>query len=176
MSDPFIGEIKIVAFNFPPRNWANCDGQLMAIAQNTALFSLIGTYYGGDGISTFALPDLRGRFPMHAGYGPGLTGRTIGQGGGAESNTMTINNLPPHNHGGQVVVSTAEGDRTNPAGAYPARPEEPVQPYAGSGDTTMAAGSVQTDNVGSGLPVNNMPPYRVLNFVIALAGIYPSRN
>jgi microcystin-dependent protein len=176
MSEPFIGEIKIVGFNFPPRNWASCDGQLLSIAQNSALFSLFGTYYGGDGRTTFGLPDLRGRFPMHYGSGPGLTPRTIGQKSGAENETLTVAQLPSHSHSGTVAVSTAEGDRTSPSGAYLARPEEPVQPYAGTTGDTLGAGSVQTYNTGSGQTFDTMNPFIVLNFVVALSGIFPSRN
>lgn len=176
MSEPFIGEIRIVGFTFPPRSWADCDGQLLPIAQNTALFSLLGTTYGGDGRTTFGLPDLRGRLPMHLGSGPGLTSRSQGSFSGSETNTLSINQTPSHNHTGTVVSSTAEGDRTDPAGAYPARPEDPVQPYAGTTGGTMASGGVQIGNTGGGQAVNNMPPFLVVRFVIALAGLFPSRN
>jgi len=176
MSDPFIGEIKIVGFNFAPIGWAQCDGQLLAIAQNNALFSLFGTFYGGDGRTTFGLPELRGRFPMHYGQGPGLSHRSIGYKGGAETHTLSTGEMPAHGHGGAVVTSTAEGDRTSPSGAYPARPEEPVQPYAGTAGDSMAAGSVQIDNAGGGAAFDKMNPFQVLNFVVALQGIYPSRS
>ena len=176
MSEPFIGEIKIVGFNFPPRSWATCDGQLLPITQNDALFSLLGTIYGGDGRTTFALPDLRGRFPMHTGSGPGLSSRPIGQKSGSEVHTLSVANMPSHSHGGTIVTSTDEGDRTDPSGAFLARPEEPVQPYAGTTGGTMAANSIQTYTAGNGTQVSHMPPYLVLNFVIALVGIYPSRN
>ena len=176
MSEPFIGEIKIVGFSFPPRSWADCNGQLLPINQNEALFSLLGTFYGGDGRTTFALPDLRGRFPMHVGTGAGLTPRTQGQKAGTETVTMNVNQMPSHNHAGTVVSSTAEGDRTDPAGAYPARPEDPVQPYGGAGGGTMAAGGVQIGNTGGNQAVDNMPPFLVVRFVIALVGLYPSRS
>jgi microcystin-dependent protein len=176
MADPFIGQIMIVPYTFAPRNWAECDGQLLSIAQNQALFSLLGTNYGGDGSSTFGLPDLRGRFPMHLGTGPGLTQRNLAQKFGTENNTLDANQIPGHSHTGTILSSTAEGDRTDPTGAYPARPEEPLQPYAGSSEATMAAGGVQVSSAGSGQGVNNMPPTLVLRFVIALAGIYPSQN
>lgn len=176
MSEPFIGEIKIVGFNFPPRGWAGCDGTLLAISQHTALFSLLGTTYGGDGRTTFALPDLRGRLPMHYGNGPGLTSRAIGTRSGVETNTLTTNQLPSHSHTGTVIASTQEGDRNDPAGAYPARPEDPTQPYGGAGGTQMAAGGVQIDSAGGGQAVNNMPPFLAVNFVIALTGIFPSRS
>jgi len=176
MSEPFLGEIRIVGFNFPPRSWADCDGQLLPINQNEALFSLLGTFYGGDGRTNFGLPDLRGRFPMHVGSGPGLTPRSQGYKSGTETNTLGTTQMPNHNHTGTVLSSTAEGDRTDPAGAYPARPEEPLQPYAGTTGGTMAAGGVQIGSVGGGQAVNNMPPFQVVRFVIALAGFYPSRN
>lgn len=176
MSEPFIGEIKIVGFNFPPRSWADCDGQLLPIAQNTALFSLLGTMYGGDGRTTFALPDLRGRFPMHEGTGAGLTPRNHGQKSGTETNTVSVQQMPSHSHPGSLHSSTEEGDRTDPTGAYPARPEDPVQPYAGTSGGTMASDGVQIGNSGGGQSVNNMPPFLVLRFVIALQGIFPSRS
>ena len=176
MSEPFIGEIKIVGFNFAPVGWADCDGQLLPISQHNALFSLFGTYYGGDGRTSFGLPDLRGRFPMHDGQGTGLSSRSMGQKSGTETNNLTTNQLANHSHTGTVLASTAEGDRSDPAGAYPARPEEPLQPYAGSAGGTMAAGGVQVGNTGSGQAVNNMPPFQVVHFVVALVGIYPSRS
>jgi len=176
MSDPFIGEIKIVGFSFAPSGWATCDGQLLPISQNNALFSLFGTFYGGDGRTTFGLPELRGRFPMHQGSGPGLSSRNIGAKAGAQNHSLSVANMPAHNHSGHVVASDAEGDRTDPAGAFMARPEEPVQPYAGGSGSSMAAGSIATDNAGFGTSVDHMPPFCVLNFVVALVGLYPSRS
>jgi len=149
MSDPFVGEIKIVGFNFAPNGWAKCDGALMSIAQNNALFSLFGTYYGGDGRTTFGLPELRGRFPMHQGSGPGLTPRAMGQKAGTETHTLSTNHLASHSHTGHVVSGTTEGDRTDPSGAYMARPEEPVQPYAGASGDQMASDSVSIGNTRS---------------------------
>ena len=113
---------------------------------------------------------------MHVGSGPGLTSRTQGQKQGTETNTVSVNQMPSHSHTGTVVSSTNEGDRSDPAGAYPARPEEPLMPYAGTIGGTMASGGVQVDSAGGGQSVNNMPPFLVLNFVIALLGIFPSRN
>lgn len=176
MSDPFIGEIKIVGFTFPPRNWADCDGQLLPIAQNSALFSLLGTTYGGDGRTTFALPDLRSRVPMHEGTGAGLSPRSQGARSGNENTTLSVNNLASHSHSGTVATSLDEGDRSDPSGAYPARAEEPMQAYSGAAGGTMAAGSVQTYTSGSGSSFSNMPPFLVVRFVIALVGTFPSRN
>lgn len=176
MSEPFLGEIKIVPYNFAPRSWADCDGQLLPISQNSALFSLVGTIYGGDGRTTFGLPDMRGRFVTHTGQGPGLSNYTIGQKGGAETSTLTTNNLAAHSHSGTVTTALTEGDRSDPSGAFLARPEEPLQPYAGAAGGTLAANSVQTYNTGGGQPFGNIPPYLTMRFIIALVGIYPSRN
>lgn len=175
MSEPFVGEIKMVGFNFAPVGWANCDGQLLPISQHNALFSLLGTYYGGDGRTTMGLPDLRGRFPMSTGSGPGLTPRSMGQKSGTETHILADNQMPIHNHTGTIVSSAAEGDRSDPAGAYLARAEEPLQPYAGTTGSVMASGSVSVGNAGAGLAVNHMPPFQVVRFIIALVGIYPSR-
>ena len=149
--EPFIGEIRMVGFNFAPRGWAKCDGQLLPISQYNALFSLLGTQYGGDGRTTFGLPDLRGRFAMHQGSGSGLTTRVMGQKIGTETETLTIGQIPSHDH------------TTTSCGAS--------QSYASS--TTDA---VQIANVGGGQAHNNMPPFQVVNYVIALEGLYPSRN
>jgi len=176
MSEPFLGEIRIIGFNFPPSGWAECDGQLLPIAQNSALFSLFGTTYGGDGETTFSLPDLRGRFPMHKGNGPGLTSRIMGQRVGTEGHTLSTSHLASHTHTGHVVTATTEGDRTDPSGAYMARPEEPVQPYAGTSGGQMSSGSVAIGNTGSGSYVNHTSPGLAVNFVVALNGIYPSQN
>lgn len=176
MSEPFLGEIRIVGFSFPPRGWANCDGQLLSIAQNNALFALFGAMYGGDAETSFGLPDLRSRLPMHTGQGPGLSYRPQGQKGGAENTNLTAAQMPNHTHTGTVVTSTEEGDRNDPAGAYMARPEDPLQPYGGSSGGTMAAGSVQIGSAGSSQGFTNLPPYQVLRFVVALVGIFPSQN
>lgn len=174
MSEPFIAEIKMFAGNFAPRGFAFCDGQLLAISQNTALFSLVGTIYGGDGRTTMGLPDLRGRFPMHPGSGPGLTPRQLGQKSGTETNTLTASNMPPHSHSVNPPANAGEGQKVEPDAGYPAAGEEPTKPYAPSSDTSLAA--YNTGNAGGGLPVNNMPPFQCVYFIIALVGIYPSRN
>ncbi len=176
MSEPFIGEIKIVGFTFAPRGWADCDGQIVSISQNTALFSLLGVTYGGDGTTTFALPDLRSRLPMHTGTGAGLSQRSQGARSGNENTTLSVGDLAAHSHSGTVISSPDEGDRSDPAGAYPARAEEPMQAYAGTTGATMAAGSVQTYGTGNGSSFSNMPPFLVVRFIIAMVGIFPSRN
>ena len=165
--EPFIGQIMLFAGNFAPRYWAFCEGQLLPIAQNAALFSILGTTYGGDGITTFALPDLRGRAPIHPGTGPGLTYRTLGERGGVESTYLSIANLPSHNHG---VPAAAEGNTDDPSGNY----------IAGAGinsfSTVQNDSSQATANTGGGQPVNIMSPYLAMNYCIALQGIFPSRN
>lgn len=168
MADPFIGEIKIFAGTFAPRNWALCNGQLLQISQYTALFSLLGTTYGGDGRTTFGLPDLRGRAPMHWGHGPGLSSRQWGERGGVENVTLSEAQLPAHNH-----VMRASGERGDDGVA--------VGNYLGAGTdlfalasdgSTMAAASLP--EAGGGGSHNNRQPFLTLNFIIALVGIYPS--
>jgi microcystin-dependent protein len=168
MAQPFVGEIKMFGGNFAPAGWLFCEGQLLAIGDNDTLFALIGTTYGGDGQTTFALPDLRGRAPVHAGSsgGPGLTPRLLGEQGGEEAHSLTQSEMPPHAHGGHA----SSGDQTTnrPAGAYPARGGV----YASSQDTTTGPG----EQVGGGQPHANMQPYLGLNYIIAVEGIFPSRN
>jgi microcystin-dependent protein len=166
MPSPFLGEIKIMSFVFPPRGWALCNGQFMQINQNQALFALLGTMYGGNGQTTFALPDLRGRVPMHLG-----SGFTQGQAGGQTSHTVTVSELPAHNH--FVTCTQTAGDSVIPTGrllananlnAYAQQnPAQPIEPATIS-------------NVGGSQPHNNMSPYLVLSFCIALQGIFPSQN
>jgi microcystin-dependent protein len=167
MSEPFLGEIRIVGFNFAPRGWARCDGQLLAIAQNTALFALLGTTYGGDGRTTFGLPDLRGRVPVHVGNGLGLSPRNWGEKGGSESNTLTANNLPPHRH--DIPVTDGRRTTNRPEGAVPARGGS----YSTDAPTGLAVGTGPT---GTGQAVNNVQPYLAVYFVIALQGLFPSRS
>ncbi|HKQ73051.1 MAG TPA: tail fiber protein [Blastocatellia bacterium] len=174
MSDPFVAEIRIVGFNFAPIGWAFCNGQLMPISQNTALFSLIGTFYGGDGKSTFALPNLQGRAPMHQGQGPGLSNRDLGELGGEQSVTLITSELPAHSH--QVSANTGGGNQTSPTNnvwsSLAGRTPPPL--YSDASNTTM---SPQAAGIaGSSQPHNNMPPYLTLNFIIALQGIFPPRN
>jgi microcystin-dependent protein len=178
--EPFIGMIVMFGGNFAPRGWALCDGQLLQIAQNTALFSILGTTYGGDGRITFGLPDLRSRVPMHAGTGPGLSPRTLGQRGGQENVTLTAAELPSHNHlasGTQNVLDGA-GDSSNPAGRVPAQLVRETAYSASSANAQLLADSVDVtvQNAGGSQPHDNMPPYQVINFIIALEGIFPSRS
>ena len=173
-SEPFLGQIMCAGFNFVPRGWARLDGQLLPISQNQALFSLLGTTYGGDGRTTFALPDMRGRALVHDGSGPGLTPRTIGERGGAETHTLTPSQMPAHTHAVAPRASTAAPTASSPAGAVPAtRPRLPMY-GAAPGDTDMAA--VTTSAAGGNQPVPQMPPYIAINCFMALQGIYPSRE
>ena len=170
MSDPFIAEIKIFAGTFAPRGWAFCNGQLLPIAQNTALFSLVGTTYGGDGRTTFGLPNLQGRAPMHPGRGPGLTSRRLGETGGSETATLNSNQIAAHTHGARA---TTEAPATNsPSGALPAA--APVFEAGDATNTDMSDQSVAP--VGGGQPHNNLQPVLTLHFIVALQGLYPSRS
>ncbi|MEO7555499.1 MAG: tail fiber protein [Acidimicrobiales bacterium] len=169
MSEPFVGEIRLFGFNFAPRGWATCDGQLLSIAQNTALFSLLGTMYGGDGIQTFALPDLRGRVAIHRGQGPGLSPYDQGQTSGAEAVTLTQNQMPQHSHAANVSQAAAATAR--PAGNVPSAGGAYVATPDGS---TFNAAHIQS--TGGGQPFSVVQPSLVLNHCIALEGIYPSRN
>ncbi len=164
----------MVGFTFPPRGWSSCDGQLLSIAQNTALFALLGTTYGGNGQVTFALPDLRGRLPMHLGSGPGLSGRVQGEASGAEAVTLNTAQMPVHSHGATLPVSSLTATAATPAGNVLARAADGENNFAAAADGGAMACAVAT--AGSGQPHDNMPPYLVLNFVIALQGIFPSRN
>jgi microcystin-dependent protein len=168
MSAPFLGMIITVGFNFAPRGWAFCNGQLLPIAQNTALFSLLGTTYGGNGQTTFALPDLRSRVPIHTGQGPGLSNYVLGQQGGQESIALTVNEMPLHQHG---VAATGTFTTKNPGGQVPA----PGGAYGSPPDaTTMDANMIRP--AGGSQPHANIQPYLTINFCISLEGIYPSRN
>lgn len=171
-SDPFIGQISLVAFNYAPQGWAKCEGQLLPIAQNQALFALLGTTYGGDGMTTFALPDLRGRVPMGDGNGPGLTPRVLGEKSGSETNTLTIAQMPMHNH--TVNASTVDGDQNLPTGSIPANTKALDKEYTSTAaNTTMSPSMIGV--AGGSQPVNNVQPYTTLTYIIALQGVWPSR-
>lgn len=174
MSEPFLAEIRIFPYNFAPRGWAFCQGQLLAISQNTALFALLGTTYGGNGITTFGLPDLRGRAGVHVGQGPGLSPYDLGQVGGTETVTLTNSQLPPHAHPANCLDAT--GDQYEPNGAVWAIDAGQSPQYG----TTKAAGTMAPNIIGSagsggGQPHNNIQPYQAVNFCIALQGIFPQR-
>jgi microcystin-dependent protein len=175
MSEPFVAEIRIFGGNFAPVGWAFCNGQLMPISQNTALFSLLGTTYGGDGKSTFALPDMQGRAPMHPGSGPGLTPRDLGENSGSADVTLTLSQIPPHTHGLQASAST--GTSSDPTGrllASPAANPRFTSLYSNaSGSASLASSALST--IG-GQPHNNLQPYLALSFIIALQGVFPARN
>ncbi|MCB0608794.1 MAG: phage tail protein [Lewinella sp.] len=173
--EPFLGQIQPYGFNFPPRGWALCDGQLLAISANSALFSLLGTIYGGDGRTTFALPDLRGRAMMHQGQGPGLTTRPIGQKSGSETTTLAVSNLPAHNHPIQMPVNNASPNTDEPANAYLAAVQS-GDSYQSAAGTNQFYGAFSSGNSGGSIPFNNMQPYLVVSVCIALQGIFPSRS
>ena len=168
---PFIGQIMIVSFNFAPKGWAFCDGQILPISPNAALFALLGTYYGGDGTQTFALPDLRGRVPIGMGQGTGLSSRPLGQAGGEEQVTLDITQIPSHTHVPMGAASVANSG--SPAGNYWAMPR--VLLYsAGTPDAPMNAAAL--GSTGGSQPHENRKPFLVLNYVIALQGIFPTQN
>lgn len=196
MAEPFIGEIKIFAGNFPPRGWAFCAGQLLPISTNTALFSIIGTTYGGDGRTTFALPDLRGRAPIGFGQGPGLSDYREGQKGGAELTTLTVNNMPSHTHTATLTatshleVSTDAATTNTPgvdtclAQGLAAKGRESLGEAniysAAVPNSTMnsivTTGTITNLNAGGSQPFDNRQPYIAMNYIIALVGLFPSRN
>lgn len=171
MSSPFVAEIRIFGFNFPPRNWASCGGQIIPISQNTALFSLIGTFYGGNGTTNFALPNLQGSIALGCGQGPSLSDRPLGETGGTGSVALLQTEMPAHTHAAVPGTST-RADRANAANNFLASPADATYAAAAAA-TTMNTSMVSV--TGSGFPHNNMQPYLVLNFCIALTGVYPAR-
>lgn len=175
MSDPFIGEIRLFGFNFPPQGWAQCDGQLLPISQNTALFSILGTTYGGNGKTTFALPNLQGQAPLQAGQGPGLTLRDLGESGGEAEVSLLAAEMPAHAH--TAAASSTKADQTDPTNNVWATGVSPARVpnfYATGADVAMSNQAIGV--AGGDQPHNNMPPYLVLNFCICLQGVYPSRS
>jgi microcystin-dependent protein len=172
VSDQFVAEIRIFPFNFPPTGWAFCDGQLLPLSQNTALFSLLGTTYGGDGKSTFALPDLQGSVPMQPGQGQGLSLRDLGEMSGVESITLLVSEIPFHNH----AVAASGGDATvaAPNGQLPAKGQG-LNMYSSNFNPVVQLNVNAAPPAGGGLPHNNMQPYLTLNYCIALQGIFPQR-
>jgi microcystin-dependent protein len=171
--DPFVAEIRIFPFNFAPRGWAWCNGQLMPISQNTALFSLLGTTYGGNGVSTFALPDLQGSAPMHPGQGPGLSLHDLGEMNGTETVTLLESEIPAHTHTMRATTGDpAEVKLVNPDAAFGI--SQQAQIYQETADTTLAAQALAP--LGGGQPHNNMMPYLTLYFCIALQGVFPPRS
>ena len=174
MANPFVAEIRIFPFNFAPRGWAFCNGQLLPISQNTALFSLLGTTYGGDGRTTFALPDLQGNAPMQPGQGPGLSLHDLGEAGGSDTVTLLESEIPSHSH--TLMAQGAPADTNVPVGASIARVTG-AQPYLVPAQAPLVAMASQAVTpVGGGQPHNNLMPYLTLNFCIALQGIFPPRG
>ena len=181
MGQPYLGEIRVTSFNFAPKGWALCNGQLLSIQQNSALFSLLGTFYGGNGVQTFALPNLQSRIPIHMGTGNGLSTYVIGQFGGTENVTVLYNQMPVHTH--QVNANTGYGTSNAPSGKILGATNAGTagSPVAGQLDfvtsqpnATMEAATI--GNQGGSQPHSNIQPYLVLNFVIAINGIFPTRN
>ncbi|UHG93780.1 phage tail protein [Spirosoma oryzicola] len=174
--DPFMGEIRLMSFGFNPKYWAPCQGQLLPINQNQALFSLLGTMYGGNGVTNFALPDLRGRVVLSFGQGSGIQGYSQGERGGSEGIPLTTAQLAAHNHSVAGSIQTAsEADGQDPSGAYPA-PTNVTQYASGGANTTMAAITGQTSTAGTGLPHENRQPVMALNYCIAIQGIFPPHS
>src|SRR5438309_7341183 len=175
MSNPFLAEIRIFTGNFAPKGWALCDGQLMPISQNTALFSLLGTTYGGDGKSNFALPNLQGCAPMQAGQGPGLSLRDLGETGGEQTVTLLQTEMPAHSHGVQAAA-TGGGVSSPASNDWSSGLKGHAPAYAASGANNVQMNPFGTSIAGGNLPHNNMPPFLGLTFIIALPGVFPPRT
>ncbi len=173
MADPFVAEIRIFPFNFAPRGWAWCDGQLLPISQNTALFSLLGTTYGGDGKSNFALPNLQGRAPMHPGQGPGLSRHDLGEAGGSETVTLLESEMPAHSHA--LLASNEIGEDRKAVGEAMARSTGGAL-YGPVPASPVALASAAVPPAGGGAPHNNLMPYLTFYFCIALQGVFPPRG
>jgi microcystin-dependent protein len=172
MAQPYVGEIRMVGFNFAPQGWALCNGQLMPITENEILFQVIGTTYGGDGQETFALPDLQSRFPVHMGQGSGLTNRTLGERAGVESVTLTSQQIPAHTHG--FLADAAGSSSASPKGkVHGAASGLACYADPGTDNGTMAASTI--GSAGGSQPHDNIPPYLTVNFIISLFGLYPTQ-
>jgi microcystin-dependent protein len=174
MANPFLAEIRIFTGNFAPKGWALCDGQLMSISQNTALFSLLGTTYGGDGKSNFALPNLQGSAPMQAGQGPGLSLRDLGEAGGEQTVTLLETEMPAHAHTAKAAGSGGQASPMSNSWASSAFGRPPG--YAASSGSNVNMSPLALSVAGSSLPHNNMPPFLGLTFIIALQGVFPARS
>lgn len=172
-AEPFIGQTMCAGFNFAPRGWAALNGQLLSIAQNTALFSLLGTTYGGDGRTTFGLPDMRGRVMVHGGQGPGLTPRSLGEMSGTENQTLSAANMPAHSHSVAPVAGSGDANSISPTGKAPATKARTTLYADPTPGNTMAA--TQSSVAGGSQPFNNMQPFVTVNCFIAVEGIFPSR-
>jgi microcystin-dependent protein len=174
MNEAYIGSIVLFAGNFAPRGWAFCQGQLLSIAQNTALFSILGTTYGGNGQTTFGLPDLRGRAPIGAGQGPGLTNVQLGESAGSETVTLTISQMPAHNH--TMACDSTSAGSADPTNNYPGNPGalSGAQLYGTTPSATMAPAAIMP--AGGSQPVSIQPPSLGMNYIICLEGLFPSRN
>ena len=170
-AEPFVGEIRMFAGNYAPRDWAFCNGQILPIAEYVTLYSLLGTTYGGDGVNTFGLPDLRGRVPLHAGTGPGLTPRYLGQRGGQERVTLTVSQIPAHTH--QAQASSEAPDTTSPEDAVPAEKVRTNLYSSGQADVNM--GTTAIANTGGNQAHDNMQPFLAIHYIICFNGIYPPR-
>jgi len=174
MADPFVAEIRIFPFNFPPKGWAFCNGQLLPISQNTALFSLVGTFYGGDGKSTFALPNLEGSAPMHAGQGPGLSQRFIGEASGSQTVTLLQSEMPAHSHA--LNANTTTASKSLPTGNSFAKGSAIIPYLAPAGAPLVGMAGQTISPAGGDQPHNNMQPFLTLSFCIALQGVFPPRS
>ncbi|SHF82266.1 Microcystin-dependent protein [Mariniphaga anaerophila] len=174
MSEPYVGEIRMFAGNFAPRGWAFCDGQLMAVSQNDALFSLLGTTYGGDGRTTFALPDLRGRIPVHAGDGPGLAPKRLGERGGAESVTLAVNHMPAHKH--EIVCNDFVGNSLGDSESRAIAAGTNSRVFTDNAENLVPLNNGTIGNAGGNQSHANLMPYNCVHFIISLVGIYPSRH
>lgn len=176
--DPYIGQMMAFGGNFCPRGWSTAEGQILSISQNTALFSLLGTYYGGDGITTFGLPDLRGRAPIGQGNAPGLSSYQLGQMGGSTEFTLTTLQMPTHTHTGTIAASGDPGDTNNPIRNSFAASTNGANVYLDGNPAinNMHPDTLRINPAGGGLPVNKVSPYTVVQWCVALVGLYPSRN